>query len=392
MSASGSGSVRENELSPRALASWLAPELAFDRPALGDYVLYDAYRHETRDVVCVVLQNGEQAITVDVTPDTDAPAAARAAGLALSWRKPGPEEPGVAACKRLASRLGAVLGATRRAWQVPQHDDELVPEPLVNEIRVEPARLSDDPDGALLERDAGHYARLYAVRPRPVRVRSAERAAPGLSITYPPPRNGTEPPSGAIHSAPSRVVRRRIFRRYFAALGCVFDAGQARTVPTPATFDRARRELCPDGAPLRIELLRGRFRFVTAGPWIRGIARDHALPVRVAPRWAVELHRLFQTGLLFESPIDVGMLPHDMSLHAIGFHRIPREHFSELTALAARRLGRSEKKSDVGIARFFEETLTRAAWDVWKELERPSDFASRFDRDFDRLRQALERA
>jgi hypothetical protein len=376
-----------DDLDPRSLADWIEPELRFDEPAVGDYRLYDIFRHETRNAVCVVLQKDDEVLTIEIAPSREAPSAANAAGLDLSWQNPGPAEAGLAVCQMLAERLSARLGREPRTWRLRPGDADRIPRALSDEIELVPGSFADDADAAALEQDARHYQRLYDAEPLPVRVRCRAGSSVGLSVHYPRPKNRFQP-SSAVYPVPLRWVSRRIFRRYLAAFGCAFEHGEARIVPTPATFERARAQLVPDGAPLRIELARGRFQLVLARTWIRRVAFENILPVRVAPDWAVGLYGMIRRAARRSpGPIDVGVLAHDVSLHALAFHAIPRHAWSELTEIAARRLGRHGGAGR--LARFFEEDLTRACWSVWRTVERPTDFGSAFEPAFDDLKSAL---
>ncbi len=203
-------------------------------------------------------------------------------------------------------------------------------------------------------------------------------------MRYDPPTNGKMPPSGSLYRVPARFHRRR-FRRYFAALGCTYDDGFMRTVPTPTTFARVAA-----GAPLRPRLVSGRRGSVSGVSWVKHIAGDGVLVVPVAPGWAVALHRVIRRSRrLSRIPVDVGMLAHDVSLHAIGLHAVDEESWQRLRQRARTLLAGASRRKAKRVAAFFEDTLTRAAWDVWKRAEAPEDFGEAFAARTDALEASL---
>src|SRR5690606_39162863 len=234
---------------------------------------------------------------------------------------PGPADAGVAACRALVAILGAKV-ADRAKWVIPKDAELLVPDAVAEEVRVEPGRLEDDPDCAMLAKDARQYARLFGAAPRAARVVTGASPTPGVSLHYPPPRAGALPPSGRLYAVPQQFHRRR-FRRYFAALGCTFEDGVPRTVPTPWTFEHAVIRVRGSPPPLRPRFVQGWRGSTSGAKWVERIVREQVLPVSVAPRWAVEVHRhIRRHERLATIPVDVGMLAHDVSLHALGLHAV----------------------------------------------------------------------
>lgn len=374
------------DLSPRHLTEALGPAWQLDHPFVADLCPYDAYRHEQRETVLLELVAPGRRLQIEVSPRPVQHPAASAAGLALTWRSPGPPDAGEAVCRRLAQLLRDRLGPAPQRWRVLPASLRHTPTALAAELRWTPARIADDPDRILLSTDADHYARLYGTRSMARRLAATHGDGPGISIHYPAPRRGALPPSGAIYPAPARVVHRRRMRTYFAQLGCLFDAhGFPRTVPTPNTLASALADR-PGLARLRPRMLPNRGPSLRASTWA-GWITAHVLPISVAPTWAVQTVRVLRRARRLQRiPIDVGMLVHDVSLHALGFHAISREAWDALVTRANRHRHHHPSR----VAAFFEETLTHACWTLWRELDAPEQFATAFERDLDSLLRELD--
>ncbi|MCB9740873.1 MAG: hypothetical protein H6747_16525 [Deltaproteobacteria bacterium] len=349
--------MNDRILSPKVLAAELQPLWQFDAPVHGDLRLFDIYAQGQSRLV-IELVAGDDVVSVAVRPDPSGQ------GLDVYWIPPSDPRNGSA----LAGAVRALLAKAAQArWRMSERPELEPPDALVH--RSTPAAFADDPDHAWLRVDGANYRRLYAVEPRPVRV-----ADTGISVHYPAPANGHVPSSGRIYRVPQHFHRRR-FREHFRRLGLCYDDGLPRTVPTAATFAAA----LPD-APLQPMLMRGRRGSVSGSFWIRTIARTGRLPVCLAPRWGVELQRVIRhVGPLSGIPVDVGMLVHDVSVHAIGFHAVDREQWADLMRLAASLAARSRRHA-ARVARYLEDPLTLAAWESWKAVEAPSAFAAHFGR------------
>lgn len=392
----------ERALTPRSLACALAARWRFDEPVLNDrWALHDVYALDDRRII-VELREGSGTLRVAVTPDAEGSRSlACAGGLALSWVSPGPHDAGLAACRVLAEGLRA---GGRHRWRIPPSASWSIPEPLAP--RAEEASLREDPDQALLADDARHYEQLFGGLPRAVRVHTADTRAPGISIAFARPRLAL-PPSGSLYEVPRSFARRR-FHGYFARWGCTYVGdGFPRTVPTPTTFRRVAEE---EGRrpPLVPRLQRGWRGSISPRSWLSAVLGG-TLPVGVAPTWAAWAHRAIRrvSGVedrsasgrlgsrgwsrqqLASIPIDVGMLAHDMSLHALGLHALSPESWEALTRVAHERLREQSWRSAVRIASFFEGDLTRAAWEVWGALEEPSEFVGAFGARVDELTRTL---
>jgi hypothetical protein len=318
--------------------------------------------------------------------------AARAAGLDIGYRSGAPDELAMAACRRFAEQLEGALGPVKRPWLLAPPSLRELPAQVAAEVRVEPASLDRDPDRDVLRRDFANYERLYGVRPEVVEVHVEGHGARGISVHYPNARNGRVPNSGTVYPLSPRIAHRRRMRRYFASLGCVADDdGFPRTVPTPTTLARALAHTS-DRARIRPRMIAGVSASLRPIHW--GIlVRRNLLPITVAPRYSVEIHRRIRDiPPLQNIPCDVGMLAHDMSVHAMALHAVPEKAWDELVALGhARVLARpwSMLAGPWGILAkvgdFFEGAITTHCWTAWHEADEPEDFADRFAPHFDTL-------
>jgi hypothetical protein len=392
--------VQPTSLSPRALLEILAPALRLDDELVEGWTLADCYRLDEREPVCLELRRAGERVELEVEPEVgegEAPKpAAGAAGLRLGYRVTAAREAAVAACRALAELLEAQLGAAARSWVVEPPSLAHLAEAVAAEVRCEPASLVGDPDRALLLRDFDAYERLYGVRPGVFVVHVQGEAVPGVSVHYPAARNGRVPNSAAVYPAARRVAHRRRMRRYFGHLGCSFDVqGCPRTVPTPTTYARA---LAGRGglARVRPKMIAGVSASLRPVHW-GVLVRRSLLPVSVAPPWSVEIHRRIRdVELLANIPCDVGMLVHDMGLHALALHAVPAEAWDELLRRAFERVRARPWSVLAGpfgllarLASFFEGPVTTHCWKAWQEADEPEDFERCFAPHFDALRDEL---
>ena len=396
--------MRDEELSPRHLLALLSPRLALDELVFGDWRLFDCYRLSDSEPVRIELRRaGEGAARLRVSVEPE-PAGgfrfkppARAPGLGLSYQAETEDGAGMAACKAIAAALREVLGPEPRRWRVSEPGLAGLAESIAAELRWAPAEFGREPDAALLRRDFEHYERLYGARPQVRQVSVLGRALPGISIHYPAAQNGTVPNSAAVYPSPLRIAHRRHMRRYFGALGCVFDEqAYARTVPTPTTLARALRGR--EGlARVRPRVIAGVSASLLPVHWGTFVRRD-LLPVSVAPSWAVAIHeQRRKIGPLAQIPCDVGMLVHDMGLHALALHAVPAEAWDELAHVAIAQVRARPHHLLLGrfgllarLARFFEDSVTTACWRAWAEADEPEDFAEMFAPHHAELRRELD--
>lgn len=382
-------------LSPRRLLEHLHATLRLDDELLDGYVLADCYRIHGREPLRVELCRDRARFELQIEPAIEVEGRrppASVAGLDVSYRNGASPELAAAACLRFAEHLQLALGDAPRRWTMAPPSMHELPAKVAAELRIEPATLDRDPDRDLLYRDLAHYERLYGVRPRVVEIQVANQPAAGVSIHYPAAKNGRVPNSGSVYPLASRIAHRRRMRRYFAGLGCVADAeGFPRTVPTPTTFARVL-ERASGRARVRPRMIAGVSASLRPIHWGM-LVRRNLLPVTVAPRYSVEIHRRIRDiAPLKNIPCDVGMLAHDMSVHALALHAVPGDAWDELVALGYERVRARPWSVLAGpwgvlarVANFFEGAVTTHCWAAWQEADEPDEFADRFAPHFDAL-------
>jgi hypothetical protein len=386
-------------LSPRRLLEHLRPTLQLDDELLDGYVLADCYRIHEREPLRVELRRDRDRFELQVEPSSEVEGRrppASAAGLEISYRHGAAPQAAAAACQRFAEHLRLALGDATRCWTMAPASLLELPARVAAELRIEPGTLDGDPDRELLHHDFASYERLYGVRPEVLEVHVEGKSASGVSIYYPPARNGRVPNSGTVYPLASRIAHRRRMRRYFAGLGYVADAdGFPRTVPTPTTFTRAL-EHRSGRARVRPRMIAGVSASLRPVHW-GVLVRRNLLPVTVAPRYSVEIHRRIRdVGLLQDIPCDVGMLAHDMSVHAFALHAVPEDAWDELVVVGFERVRARPWSVLAGpygvlarLANFFEGSITNHCWAAWKEADEPEDFADRFAPHFQTLMHEL---
>jgi hypothetical protein len=385
----------ENILSPRRLLEHLHATLQLDDVVLDGYVLADCFRLDAGEPLRVELRRDRDRFELQVEPAVELEERrplARVAGLDVSYRNGAPSDLAAAACRRFAEHLQLALGDAPRRWTFAPPSLRELPARVAAELRFEPATLDRDPDRELLRRDFANYERLYGVRPEVVAVHVEGTPAPGVSIHYPAAHDGRVPNSGTVYPLAPRIAHRRRMRRYFAGLGCLADDdGFPRTVPTPTTFTRALDRVSSN-ARMRPRMIAGVSASLRPIHW-GVLVRRNLLPVTVAPRWSVEVHRRIRDiGPLQNIPCDVGMLPHDMSVHALALHAVPGDAWDELLAEGQQRVRARPWSVLAGpwgvlarLASFFEGAITTRCWAAWQEAEEPDEFADRFAPHFDAL-------
>jgi hypothetical protein len=244
--------------------------------------------------------------------------------------------------------------------------------------------LDGDPDEELVERHVAQLVALVGAKASVVQVVVQNVPVPGVSIEF--PRAVLSLPLKLPHVAPR--FSRRVFREYFAGLGYGWREGSFHIVPTPTTLTRATEILTGEKPHIDVRLLRGALGAVRPSSWVRSIVVERVLAIRIAPDWLVELHatlgRVMRMRLFAMLEVDAGALLHDMALHGLAWHAIPSRFWKELLPRAASRLDAPEK-----LARFFEEALTRTAWEVWNRIESPAEFPDAFIEESELLAKAL---
>lgn len=387
-------------LSPRRLLEHLHATLRLDDALLDGYVLTDCFRLDAREPLRMELRRDRDRFELQVEPVIELGGRrplASVAGLDISYRNgDAPSDLAAAAGRRFAEHLQLALGDPPRRWTFAAPSLRELPAQVAAELSLEPATLDSDPDRELLRRDFANYERLYGVRPEVVAVHVDRTPAPGVSIHYPAAHDGRVPNSGTVYPFPTRIAHRRRMRRYFGGLGCLADDdGFPRTVATPTTFARALDRVS-GRARVRPRMIAGVSASLRPIHWGVLVGRS-LLPITVAPRWSVEVHRRIRDiGPLQNIPCDVGMLPHDMSVHALALHAVPGEAWDELLAVGLSRVRARPWSVLAGpwgvlarLANFFEGSITTHCWTAWQEADEPDEFADRFAPHFDALMHEL---
>lgn len=375
-------------LSPIMMVEMLAPRWRFDSLYAAECLAYDVYVHAQRAALCLEFTHEGKVLTLEVRPEDEGPAAAKAWGLSISHERSGDESSrrAKALCDQVADDLRAHGSPETEVptWVCPFAIDTELPGMLAEEVQV---AVSSAPVEGQLIRDMKHYEALYQSHPVAREIRVHDRPV-GMSVYYPAPNGGMVPASAAIYQAPARVRRRRILRLHFASLGCAFDAeGMPRTVPSPATLRSVLQSRQEKLVPLR--WVERRLGPMQAPEWVRYLLRERALPVTLAPRLMVHAHRALRRVLPSSRiPVDVGMLVHDASVHGLVFSDIDAALWDEF-ARQAESILRRRPRSAAAVARFYEEDLTQACWQTWRSVDDPTQFAERFDDEVDGLRDKL---
>lgn len=175
-------------------------------------------------------------------------------------------------------------------------------------------------------------------------------------------------------------VQSRALVAHVRALGFDWDDdGRIRTAPTPATFN-ALLELATDGeAGYPLCLHREDATVTSTGPWLHRYL-EGTIPVHVASR-AFYAARCGDRDMGWH----LTTLAHDLTVHALNYHLVPRAIVRDLGARIRSALGgriadldRSGAVAPVTLAWFFDNDLNRYCYEVWFRCARPSEFAATF--------------
>ena len=341
----------------RALLAATNGALAIDRELIPGWRLYDAHPHEVRESVRLELVDDADRIVDSEVHRADS-------GFAVEWRRTSADAEAANAARRavmdLLRNVPAEIGAS--STEAESHAP----------VFVRDAASEDDP---LLAQDFRAYALLYGCSPRRVRVATTEFEALGDSAFYPDPVRGTRSNAAALYPFPRRFRTRRRFREYLVKLGFALDAeGRGSTVPLPETFRKGVFALTgrlPVWMPRlqTMNVLRGGIR-----GWAVSVA-DGWLPAMVPPIALIRVLRLLPESVSIPPPFAPGILAHDVSLHGFAMHRVRPE---ELSQVFDGQLPFARRWRQYRLSLWFESTLTREAWDVWNQVERPEAFDEMF--------------
>ncbi len=350
--------------------------LVIDRELVRGWRLYDVHPHEERASLRLELvDDADRIVEIEVH--------ARGERSVVEWRSVSEDaQAASAATARIEEVLRKVPVA---AWSSSSAAETIDPAG----IALREIETWSDP---LLARDFRGYRLLYGCQPHRVRVSARACEAAGDSARYPEPVNGRLY-AGALYPFGKRFLRRRRFREYLAKLGFALDAnGYARTVPLPETF-RAAVTTTTGHAPAwvpRIEPLR--LRRTGNEAWAKRAARGEP-PTMVPPMPLVRLLSLLPATRPVSPRLAPGMLVHDMSLHAFALHRVRPEVLETIVGWARlpKKSSKVRRRRLYRLAPWFEGSLTRAAWEVWNQIEgRPEAFDARFAKKLSSLARSFE--
>ena len=191
----------------------------------------------------------------------------------------------------------------------------------------------------------------------------------------------------------SHFEKRPEMAAHLRHLGFDWSGGRILTTPSPATFNH---RIGYDGGFRTAYHIEAR-EMMSLGPWL-ALYVDGQIPVHVAPRaWYAQLldrgdsesRALLQTHLT--------SLAHDLTVHALNYHLIPRQHVADLgdrlrAAVSERVPGwtRADAPIPLTLTYFVDNDLNRYCYEVWFRCERPGDFADLFGAHYAELLAALD--
>jgi hypothetical protein len=176
------------------------------------------------------------------------------------------------------------------------------------------------------------------------------------------------------------------------------ESGRVVTAPTPSTFNALLERLGEPDAGYRVIYLCEDATTLSMAPWLLRYLSG-ALPVHVA------------SGAWYARPIGRGegqlppeglawqltSLAHDLTVHALNYHRVPRAAIDEIHRRV--RTGLPERhdewsrggRAPLTMSMFIDNDLNRYCYGVWCRCQRPDDFGRVFvdDRNYRQLLDAL---
>ena len=181
---------------------------------------------------------------------------------------------------------------------------------------------------------------------------------------------------------------------YLEDLGfAVNRRGRVCAVPLPSVFARRLERLGGRGG-LRPELRRLGATLFSPRRWLREVCTG-VFPINVQATVSRVLGAVGERLVVHASQREklnthFHALGHDMGVHTLAMHAVPRSRMRELCRLAAVALRRG-RRATLRAAGFFEERLTRACVEVWAAVRAVSEFEQRFERVFPTLAAELAR-
>jgi hypothetical protein len=358
------------ELTPAHVLRALAPEVELDGELSPGWRLFDAAWLDEGVLLEVRHEEGETMwLGVELLdPGHGGPRRLFVRHRRDRWRRLGGDPE---AARRTCDRLQQQLGSLAWTRAVARSTD-------AREIGREVGGEALGAEWAALRGSLRAWERRVGRAPRVLEI-----APDAHAIGFPDPSTHAHLPGGYWWSAPRSFLERRAFRDYLAGLGFRADAdGVVRTVPTPASFMRlAARQGLP--APALVPVLRETWRPSLPGRrWLSFVLRGE-LPINVLPERLYTLYlatgrtplRWIDLGL---QVTDLGELAHDMGVHVLAMHRLPRSFLDDLRGWTRARLGGASRRAVEGLVGLFEGELTRACQETWQGLDAPGEFEAAF--------------
>jgi hypothetical protein len=255
------------------------------------------------------------------------------------------------------------------------------------------AQPSPSEESALLAPWAAAFERAFRVAPK---FEPLEAPVPGLSRVS-VPASVFDPPelaggTGHFRHMPGMVehVRR---------LGFGWEGtGRILTVPTPASFNALFPTLVDEDTGFVLDYVREDRPTLANGPWmLRAMEGRLSIHVSTVEYYATGLGEERRASSPEELEFQLASLFHDLGVHALNYHLVPRRF--------ARLLGeriRAALPDEVGawgepsaavpllLPYFYDNDLNRYCYAVWCRAAGPEAFAPIFERHFDQVLAALD--
>lgn len=303
-----------------------------------------------------------------IAPASGSPAFCRVGGLQLAYRAApslNQRQLAVEACEWLASRLAAQ--GVDSAWSYSSYEfRDWVPPP---QGLGPPLPLSSLPAReAPIRRDAHTYAYFFGA------VATYHLGDDCYSLRYP---KADDPHQPAQYRVPPEILRRRALRSYIEALGFGWESDRyIRTVPTPNTLNAlaARQGVNAGFKSKVVRMPLGRWLWFA--DWLEFLL-DGVFPLQIAhPLGYWDDRVLYRLSGRRLGRTDCGMLAHDMATHLLWLHRVPSEWIAEFAIRVRRALPPWLRRLQPpeAVVSFYEDTLTHACQELWRESEDPADF------------------
>lgn len=230
---------------------------------------------------------------------------------------------------------------------------------------IDPRALGDE--WTILQPDFIAYERRHGSRPT---VCALDAAVPAFVVRYPRLPPESLPRGGYLYQAPQQFLQPPLVQ-HLASLGFFVDDDLVvRTVPTPATFERLMQLAGFADRGYRAALVRTPSTSMPPAAWLSHVI-DGRFPINIASRWFHAASRIARRTPLARAfrvePADLGLLVHDVGVHILATHLLPR---TDIRDIGQRLQGRRPARA----AAFFEGDLTRYCQELWREARSVAEF------------------